>query len=135
MLAIGDSALRKESDAMTFVGCDLHTRMQGGRAGCRTGEVSEHQVAHPPYAPRPHPHHGQNPRCAGRHTLPNESWLSWPCAALGNVEDQWYCVSDQKPTWEHPGPRCFSVAVAMTSTWGDILPSPPRGLRFVATHK
>jgi len=28
MLAMGDSALRKEADAMTFVGCDLHTRMQ-----------------------------------------------------------------------------------------------------------
>ena len=28
MLAMGDSALRKETDAMTFVGCDLHTRMQ-----------------------------------------------------------------------------------------------------------
>jgi hypothetical protein len=28
MLALGDSALRKEADAMTFVGCDLHTPMQ-----------------------------------------------------------------------------------------------------------
>ncbi len=28
MLAMGDSALRKEADAMTFVGCDLHTRTQ-----------------------------------------------------------------------------------------------------------
>jgi hypothetical protein len=28
MLAMGDSALRKGADAMTFVGCDLHTRMQ-----------------------------------------------------------------------------------------------------------
>ena len=28
MLAMGDSAPRKGADAMTFVGCDLHTRMQ-----------------------------------------------------------------------------------------------------------
>src|SRR6266511_101615 len=51
------------------------------------------------------PQVAQKPRCAGWRTLPNESWLSWRYAALGNVEDQWYCVSDQKPTWERPGPR------------------------------
>ena len=28
MLAMGDSAPRKGADAMTFVGCALHTRMQ-----------------------------------------------------------------------------------------------------------
>jgi hypothetical protein len=28
MLDMGDSALRMEADAMTFVGCDLHTRTQ-----------------------------------------------------------------------------------------------------------
>jgi len=42
MLAMGDSALRKEADAMTFVGCDLHTRMQQvAMLDTRTGEVSE----------------------------------------------------------------------------------------------
>jgi len=47
MLAIGDSALRKETDAMTFVGCDLHTRMQQVAVlDTRTGVVSERQLAH-----------------------------------------------------------------------------------------
>src|SRR5216683_979777 len=47
MLALGDSALRKEADAMTFVGCDLHTRMQQVAVlVTRTGEVSERQLAH-----------------------------------------------------------------------------------------
>jgi hypothetical protein len=42
MLALGDSALRKEADAMTFVGCDLHTRMQQVAVlDTGTGEVSE----------------------------------------------------------------------------------------------
>jgi transposase len=44
---MGDSARRKEADAMTFVGCDLHTRMQQvAMLDTRTGEVSEHQLAH-----------------------------------------------------------------------------------------
>ncbi len=43
MLAMGDSALRKEADAMTFVGCDLHTRTQQVAVlDTCTGEVSEH---------------------------------------------------------------------------------------------
>jgi len=47
MLALGDSALRKEADAMTFVGCDLHTRMQQVAVlDTGTGEVSERQLAH-----------------------------------------------------------------------------------------
>src|SRR6266567_1843889 len=47
MLAMGDSALRKGADAMTFVGCDLHTRMQQVAVlDTRTGEVSERQLAH-----------------------------------------------------------------------------------------
>src|SRR5262249_5290147 len=47
MLAMGDSALRKEADAMTFVGCDLHTRKeQVAVLNTRTGEVSEHQLVH-----------------------------------------------------------------------------------------
>src|SRR6266567_2422421 len=47
MLVMGDSALRKEADAMTFVGCDLHTRMQQVAVlDTRTGEVSERQLAH-----------------------------------------------------------------------------------------
>src|SRR5260370_6081956 len=47
MLALGDSALRKEADVMTFVGCDLHTRMQQVAVlDARTGEVSERQLAH-----------------------------------------------------------------------------------------
>src|SRR5260370_187468 len=47
MLALGDSGLRKEADAMTFVGCDLHTRMQQVAVlDTRTGEVSERQLAH-----------------------------------------------------------------------------------------
>ena len=47
MLAMGDSALRKEADAMTFVGCDLHTRMQQVAVlDTGTGEVSERQLAH-----------------------------------------------------------------------------------------
>src|SRR5215475_16035176 len=47
MLAMGDSALRKEADAMTFVGCDLHTRTQQVAVlDTRTGEVSEHQLVH-----------------------------------------------------------------------------------------
>jgi hypothetical protein len=47
MLAMGDSALRKEADAMTFVGCDLHTRTQQVAVlDTRTGEVSEHQLGH-----------------------------------------------------------------------------------------
>jgi transposase len=47
MLALGDSALRKEADAMTFVGCDLHTRTQQVAVlDTRTGEVSEHQLVH-----------------------------------------------------------------------------------------
>src|SRR5260370_8696910 len=47
MLALGDSGLRKEADAMTFVGCDLHTRMQQVAVlDTGTGEVSERQLAH-----------------------------------------------------------------------------------------
>src|SRR5229473_172475 len=47
MLALGDSALRKEADAMTFVGCDLHTRMQQVAVlDTRTGEGSQRQLAH-----------------------------------------------------------------------------------------
>ena len=47
MLAMGDSALRNEADAMTFVGCDLHTRMQQVAVlHTDTGEVSEHQLGH-----------------------------------------------------------------------------------------
>jgi transposase len=47
MLAMGDSALRKEADAMTFVGCDLHTRTQQVAVlNTDTGEVSEHQLVH-----------------------------------------------------------------------------------------
>ena len=47
MLAMGDSALRKEADAMTFVGCDLHTRTQQVAVlDTRTGEVSERQLGH-----------------------------------------------------------------------------------------
>src|SRR5215472_17328436 len=47
MLVLGDSALRKEADAMTFVGCDLHTRTQQvAMLDTDTGEVSEHQLAH-----------------------------------------------------------------------------------------
>src|SRR5262245_37180481 len=47
MLAVGDSALRKEAGAMTFVGCDLHTRMQQVAVlDTHTGEVSEHRLGH-----------------------------------------------------------------------------------------
>src|SRR5215475_8088206 len=47
MLAMGGSAVRKEADAMTFVGCDLHTRTQQvAMLDTDTGEVSEHQLAH-----------------------------------------------------------------------------------------
>ncbi len=47
MLAMGGSALRKEADAMTFVGCDLHTcKQQVAALDTGTGEVSEHQRAH-----------------------------------------------------------------------------------------
>src|SRR5262245_57646701 len=47
MLAMGGSALRKEAGAMTFVGCDLHTRTQQVAVlDTRTGEVSERQLGH-----------------------------------------------------------------------------------------
>src|ERR1700682_1580497 len=47
MLSMGDSAPRKGADAMTFVGCDLHTRMQQVAVlDTGTGEVSERQLAH-----------------------------------------------------------------------------------------
>src|SRR5215468_278658 len=47
MLTLGDSALRKEADAMTFVGCDRHTRTQQVAVlDTRTGEMSEHQLVH-----------------------------------------------------------------------------------------
>ena len=47
MLAMGDSALRKEADAMTFVGCDLHTRQQQVAVlDTDTGEVQERRLAH-----------------------------------------------------------------------------------------
>jgi len=47
MLAMGDSALRKEADAMIFVGCDLHTRMQQVAVlDTETGERGEHQLRH-----------------------------------------------------------------------------------------
>ena len=47
MLGMGDSAPRKGADAMTFVGCDLHTRMQQVAVlDTGTGEVSEHRLAH-----------------------------------------------------------------------------------------
>jgi hypothetical protein len=58
MLAMGDSAPRKGADAMTFVGCDLHTRTQQVAVlDTRTGEVSERRLPHDitrphlPYAP------------------------------------------------------------------------------------
>src|SRR5215468_1715190 len=51
MLAMGDSAFRKEADAMPFVGCDLHTRRQQVAVlDTRTGEVSEHQLVHEGWA-------------------------------------------------------------------------------------
>jgi transposase len=44
---MGDSALRKEADAMTFVGCDLHTRKQQVAVlDTTTGEITEHQFSH-----------------------------------------------------------------------------------------
>jgi transposase len=47
MLGMGDSAPRKGADAMTLVGCDLHTRMQQVAVlDTETGEVSECQLAH-----------------------------------------------------------------------------------------
>src|SRR3989454_5856381 len=47
MLVLGDSAPRKGADAMTFVGCDLHTRMQQVAVlDTQTGEVSERQLPH-----------------------------------------------------------------------------------------
>src|SRR5438093_7591197 len=47
MLVLGDSAPRKGADAMTFVGCDLHTRMQQVAVlDTGTGEVSERQLTH-----------------------------------------------------------------------------------------
>ena len=47
MLALGDSAPRKGADAMTFVGCALHTRIQQVAVlDTGTGEVSERQLAH-----------------------------------------------------------------------------------------
>src|SRR5262249_6051739 len=47
MLAMGASAVRKETDAMTYVGCDLHTRRQQVAVlDTDTGEISEHQLAH-----------------------------------------------------------------------------------------
>ena len=47
MLGMGDSAPRKGTDAMTFVGCDLHTRMQQVAVlDTGTGEVSEHRLPH-----------------------------------------------------------------------------------------
>src|SRR5947209_19992853 len=47
MLALGDSAPRKGADAMTFVGCDLHTRMQQVAVlDTETGEISERQLPH-----------------------------------------------------------------------------------------
>jgi len=47
MLVLGDSALRKGADAMAFVGCDLHPRMQPVAVlETGTGEVSERQLPH-----------------------------------------------------------------------------------------
>ena len=47
MLDMGDSAPRKGADAMTFVGCDLHTRMQQVAVlDTGTGEVSEQRLSH-----------------------------------------------------------------------------------------
>jgi transposase len=47
MLNLGDSAPRKGADAMTFVGCDLHTRMQQVAVlDTETGEVSERRLEH-----------------------------------------------------------------------------------------
>src|SRR5438132_1114350 len=47
MLVLGDSAPRKGADAMTFVGCDLHTRMQQVAVlDTETGEISERQLPH-----------------------------------------------------------------------------------------
>src|SRR5438876_928439 len=47
MLGMGDSAPRKGADAMTCVGCDLHTRMQQVAVlDTGTGEVSEHRLPH-----------------------------------------------------------------------------------------
>src|SRR5215831_11170174 len=44
---MGGSTVRKEADAMTFVGCDLHTRTQQvAMLDTDTGEVSERQLAH-----------------------------------------------------------------------------------------
>src|SRR6266566_5214012 len=47
MLVLGDSAPRKGAAALTFVGCDLHTRMQQVAVlDTGTGEVSERQLPH-----------------------------------------------------------------------------------------
>jgi hypothetical protein len=46
MLGLGDSAPRKGADAMTFVGCDLHTRMQ-------QVAVPRQELKHRPARPAP----------------------------------------------------------------------------------
>src|SRR3989442_1666916 len=47
MLVLGKSAASKGADAMTFVGCDLYTRMQQVAVlDTGTGEVSERQLPH-----------------------------------------------------------------------------------------
>ena len=44
---MGDNVPRKGADAMTFVGCDRHTRMQQVAVlDTGTGEVSERQRPH-----------------------------------------------------------------------------------------
>src|SRR6266478_7390712 len=47
MLSLGDSAPRKGTTTMTFVGCDLHTRMQQVAVlDTDTGEMSERRLDH-----------------------------------------------------------------------------------------
>src|SRR6266436_2724026 len=47
MLSLGDSAPRKGAEAMTFVGCELDTRMQQAAVlDTETGEVSERRLPH-----------------------------------------------------------------------------------------
>src|SRR5215475_2195112 len=74
MLAMGGSAVRKEADAMTFVGCDLHTRTQQvAMLDTDTGEVSEHQLAH-------------------EGTAVEEFYAAWPGPVTIGIESTGYAI-------------------------------------------
>ena len=113
MLGMGENAPRKGADAMAFVGCDLHTRMQRVAVlDTEAGKVSERQVAH-------------------EGTAVEEFYAGSPRPVTVGIESTGYAV------WFHAlmqrlGTRCSSAMRRRSAPWScarrrPIAATPARG--------